>query len=301
MALLDNRAKISALINDIKSLPDKGEGGTANPVLQEKTVTPSTSAQTVTPDSGYDGLSKVTVDAVSTATQATPSIEVSTGGLITASSEQTEGYVVAGTKSSTKQLTVQEAQTITPGTSDKTIASGQYLTGTQTIKGDSNLVAGNIKKGVSIFGVAGALEEGSSGSGAGGNFFKTEAVLASEYATKVGKVLCTIPYIGEHINDDGLFVALIRKDTSEMTLTIPMVMACNSPYLNSSYSMAIQRTQYGASVAYKAGAADGYQLNNSTNTDMPRVYADSSGNVYILPYSSYSFYSGTYSVIYGIL
>lgn len=301
MALLDNRAKISALINDIKSLPDKGEGGTANPVLQEKTVTPSTSAQTVTPDSGYDGLSKVTVDAVSTATQATPSIEVSTGGLITASSEQTEGYVVAGTKSSTKQLTVQEAQTITPGTSDKTIASGQYLTGTQTIKGDSNLVAGNIKKGVSIFGVAGALEEGSSGSGAGGNFFKTEAVLASEYATKVGKVLCTIPYIGEHINDDGLFVALIRKDTSDMTLTIPMVMACNSPYLNSSYSMAIQRTQYGVSVAYKAGAADGYQLNNSTNTDMHRVYADSSGNVYILPYSNYSFYSGTYSVIYGIL
>jgi len=50
------------------------------------------------------------------------------------------------------------AQTITPGTADKTIANGQYLSGTQTIKGDANLTSGNIKKGVTLFGVEGALE-----------------------------------------------------------------------------------------------------------------------------------------------
>lgn len=88
--------------------------------------------------------------------QATPTISVSSGGLITASATQAAGLVPAGTKSATKQLTVQAAQTITPGTSDKTIASGRYLTGTQTIKGDSNLKAANIKKGVSIFGVSGS-------------------------------------------------------------------------------------------------------------------------------------------------
>lgn len=53
--------------------------------------------------------------------------------------------------------------TITPGTADQTIAANQYLTGAQLIKGDSNLVAANIKSGVSIFGVVGALEAGSAG------------------------------------------------------------------------------------------------------------------------------------------
>lgn len=55
------------------------------------------------------------------------------------------------------------AETITPGTANQTIAANQYLTGAQTIKGDSNLVAANIKKGASIFGVTGTLEAGSSG------------------------------------------------------------------------------------------------------------------------------------------
>lgn len=49
------------------------------------------------------------------------------------------------------------AETITPTTSDQTIASGQYLSGTQTIKGDTNLRAVNIAAGVTIFGVSGTL------------------------------------------------------------------------------------------------------------------------------------------------
>ncbi len=47
------------------------------------------------------------------------------------------------------------AETYTPGTANQTIAAGQYLGGIQTIKGDANLVAANIKGGTSIFGVQG--------------------------------------------------------------------------------------------------------------------------------------------------
>lgn len=89
---------------------------------------------------------------------ATPSISVSSSGLITATSTQGAGFVAAGSQSATQQLSTKAAQTYTPGTTNQTIASGRYLTGTQTILGDSNLVSSNIKKGVSIFGKAGTYE-----------------------------------------------------------------------------------------------------------------------------------------------
>lgn len=52
------------------------------------------------------------------------------------------------------------AATITPGTTDQTIAAGNYLSGAQTVKGDANLVPENIVKDVSIFGVTGTHESG---------------------------------------------------------------------------------------------------------------------------------------------
>ena len=74
----------------------------------------------------------------------------------------TAGYVSSGTAgnssvSLTASVTTKAAATITPSTSNQTIASGTYLTGTQTILGDANLVAGNIKAGVSVFSVQGSL------------------------------------------------------------------------------------------------------------------------------------------------
>ena len=97
---------------------------------------------------------------IATATQATPNINVSPTGLITASATQSAGYVSSGTKEATKQLSTKSAATYTPSTSNQTISSGYYLTGAQTIKGDSNLVTSNIKSGVSIFGVSGNAKIG---------------------------------------------------------------------------------------------------------------------------------------------
>ena len=57
----------------------------------------------------------------------------------------------------TGTITSKSAQTYTPTTSDQSIASGQYLTGAQTIKGDANLQPQNIASGVTIFDVTGTL------------------------------------------------------------------------------------------------------------------------------------------------
>lgn len=139
----------------------------------------ATASDIIEGKTAYANGEKVT-GTIPSVTQATPSISVSAAGKITASATQSAGYVSTGTKSATKQLTTQAAQTITPGTSDKTIASGRYLTGPQTIKGDANLVAGNIKSGVSIFGVAGTYE----GSGSGGYATIDELMAANGYTTE---------------------------------------------------------------------------------------------------------------------
>ncbi len=103
---------------------------------------------------------------VSTATQATPSITVTTDGVITASATQSAGYVSSGTKSATKQLTTQAAKTIMPGATPKTaVSSGVYTTGDVIVAGDGSLTPGNIASGVSIFGVTGTYTGSSGGSG----------------------------------------------------------------------------------------------------------------------------------------
>lgn len=92
---------------------------------------------------------------------ATPTISVSAGGLITASTQQGKGYVPGGSKSATQQLPTQGAKTVTPTTTEQiAVASGTYTTGDIKVAGDANLVAENIAEGVSIFGVTGTHSGG---------------------------------------------------------------------------------------------------------------------------------------------
>ena len=78
-----------------------GGGGT----YQTKTVSPSTSQQTVTPDTGYDALSQVTVNAMPSGTAGTPSASKGTVSnhsiSVTPSVTNTTGYITGGTKTGT--------------------------------------------------------------------------------------------------------------------------------------------------------------------------------------------------------
>lgn len=174
----------------------------------------------------WDG-SKGFADAIpSGAEQATPDISVSSEGLITASATQNAGIVKSGTKNATKQLTVQAAKTITPSTSDQTVvASGVYTTGAVTVKGDANLKAENIAKGVSIFGIAGTFAGGSSGSKvATGSFTSnSSAATISGLGFKPTKILIYLMsekfFDGTHIWSDFEWEVLYAEYTDQSRLT----------------------------------------------------------------------------------
>jgi len=144
---------------------------------QDKTISPTTSEQIITADSGYSGLGTVTINAMPSGAVTSPasisgsSATVSNGtNTITLTKTisvtpnvTTAGYVSSGTAgnasvSLTANVTTKGATSYTPTTTSQIIAAGTYLTGKQTILGDSNLVAGNIKKNISIFGVTGTYE-----------------------------------------------------------------------------------------------------------------------------------------------
>lgn len=66
--------------------------------------------------------------------------------------KNSSGSLITGT------IPSKTAQTYTPGTTNQTIAAGQYLSGVQTIEGSANLTPANIKNGVNIFGKVGTLK-----------------------------------------------------------------------------------------------------------------------------------------------
>ena len=149
-----------------------GASGKVTGTIPTKTSSDLTaSGKTVTVPAGYYA-SQATKDVATgsattpaTSITANPSISVnSSTGVITASVNKSQsvtpsvsaGYVASGTAgtvsvngNATENLTTQAAQTITPTTTDQTIAAGKYLTGAQTIEGVvcTNLLAGIIKDG----------------------------------------------------------------------------------------------------------------------------------------------------------
>ncbi len=129
------------------------DGGSC--VLQSKTVTPTKSQQTVSPDSDYDGLSSVVVNAIPEAYQnvssvtATASDVLSGKTIVTSNGTQTTGTMtnrgaVSGTIS-TKAGTYTIPAGYHSGSGSVSISSTEQ----------SKIIADNIKSGISILGVTG--------------------------------------------------------------------------------------------------------------------------------------------------
>lgn len=128
-------------------------------VASGSATTPATSQNQSTPSLSVNSSTGVVTATVASKTfNVTPTVSA---GYV---SSGTAGTITLNSSSGTLNLSTKSAQTYTPGTSNQTISSGKYLTGTQTISGDSNLVAGNIKNGVTIFGVTGTYSGGGGGS-----------------------------------------------------------------------------------------------------------------------------------------
>lgn len=129
---------------------------------QTKTVNPTTSQQTITPDTGYE-LAEVTVNAV------TSSIDNN----IVASNIKNGVEILGVTGSYVGSANNEPTRTVNPTTSQQNITPASGYTGLSqvtinavTSSVDANIVAGNIKNGVTILGVQGNYTGGGGGTSA---------------------------------------------------------------------------------------------------------------------------------------
>lgn len=163
-----------------------------------------------------------------------------------------------------EKVTRKAAATITPGTADQTIAANQYLTGAQTIEGDGNLSAGNIKKGVSIFGVTGTLESGS-GSGA---VVKTGTFKGAGGAVEVDTGLSSISYFiaydaAKTIHAQGIVVAIM--DSAHNVSGLGVSCTSYSQYLkNFGISTSDVLTVSGGKVSFPGASTTNAPISNAT-------------------------------------
>lgn len=159
------------------TLPTSTAASATSGYTSKATVSRSTSDQYINIPVGYNSagayykisaVANGSVTAPSTISGTSASVSTGTNTLTLSKtisvtpSVTTAGYISSGTAgnasvSLTASVTTKAAATITPGTSNQTINSGTYLTGTQTIAGDADLVGSNIISTANIFGVQGTV------------------------------------------------------------------------------------------------------------------------------------------------
>lgn len=190
----------------------------------------------------------------------------------------------------TGNMTEQSAQTITPSTTNKTISSGQYLTGTQTIKGDTNLVAGNIKSGISIFGVMGTYTGSSSGGSTTGSGLPSTIT--------AGDTPVASSWVTSKVTDSS------NETDTGVSLTIKKAGTYRFKILASSSGNSYNGSSYPTVYLYKNGSSvESASINTSSTLSLPsfdvacvvgdviKVYAKASG----------SSWSSVVALVYGLV
>ena len=228
------------------------KSGTLNLKTQAaKTITPSTSSQTAIAAGTY-ATGTVTVEAIPSsyvqpsATKAATTYTPTTSDQTIAAGTYCSGvqtikgdsnltaaniksgtaiFGVTGTYTGPTNAIVptatQVAKTWTPTTSDQTIAAGTYCSGAQTIKGDSNLKAANIKSGTTIFGVTGTYA-GSTGGIASGSLVKAKQkqhTLFNGYNGMGTTSTGSITY-GDSVSASGSDVVINNSSTMSLTSSL---------------------------------------------------------------------------------
>ena len=178
---------------------------------QSKSCTPTTSEQTIRPDTGYE-LASVVVAPVTSAIDS----DIQAGNI-------KKDVVILGVTGNYEGTVINnQNKTVSPTTSQQVVTAdngytglGQVTINAVTSAIDANIIAGNIKNGVTILGITGNYE----GSGSAMKEFASVAAMNAAIATIAeGEVVKVTTGPTYYIKDTGVMVQLV-KETETLTPT----------------------------------------------------------------------------------